>query len=47
MYCNLRLMLTFGGMCMLPELGGGMGFCHRAGCGDFTGSRNHREVQKP
>ena len=34
-------------MCMLPQLGGGMGFCHRAGCGDFSGSRNHREVQKP
>jgi len=26
---------------------GGMGFCHRAGCGDLSGSRNHREMQKP
>jgi len=32
---------------MLPQLEGGMGFCHRAGYGDFSGSRNHREMQKP
>ena len=31
----------------LPQHRGGMGFCHRTGCGDFSGSRNHREVQKP
>jgi len=41
------LPLTFGGMCSCRLLRGGMGFCPRAGCGDFSGSRNHREVQKP
>jgi len=44
---DLQLLTTFGGMCMLPQLGGGMSFCHRTGCGDFSGSRNHREMQKP
>ena len=43
----LALQVTFGGMCMLPQHRGGMGFCPRAWCEDFSGSRNHKEVQKP
>jgi hypothetical protein len=32
-------------MCMLPQLGGGMGFCPSAGYGELSGSRNLREMK--